>query len=348
MAQHEILEAGPLLDERGSLRELGWSRRPVLAYDRAAIDAPVHRISELDRYIAFSKDYVFSVSVSDDGYLGALCATIIDLNDGSLLSQSYPVRLPLGSLSLPASSMEGDVKYRNPSYSLDFALMESGARIVKVDLPTFAHGSGLRGALVLSKASQLSETSGDDCLCSIKSWKKDPLAFSYSCVQAAFLAEGMMQGADMEMAFVNGESFAILDWRRLVRPKKELRFWGAASGLVEDASFGFSIGYGSSDDEASTENALFYEGKLHKLGAVTFQINPRDWMAPWHFTSDDGRLEMELKPLVLRTEKSSLIFYSSKRRQVFGRFSGKALLDDGRSIEFSDLTGLAERLKTRG
>jgi len=346
LAQHELFEAGPLLDDQGSLRKRGWSRRPVLSYERAAIDAPVHRISELDRFLAFSKDNALSVSVADDGYTGAVCATIVDLQEGTHVSQSYQIRLPFGSLSLPASSEKGDTKYRNKACSLDFAIMEGGARIVKIDFPDFGHGNGLRGALVLS--APCSADVPEESLITLRSWRKDPLAFSYNRVQPTFFAEGMMQGADAELVFANKESFAILDWRRSVRPRADLRFWGAASGLVGDAHFGFSIGYGTEDDDASTENAIFYNGKLHKLGTVTFQINPRDYLAPWRFTSDDGRLEMELHPHVERTEKSRVLFYSAKRRQVFGYYSGKAILDDGRSLAFSNMPGIAERLRTRG
>jgi hypothetical protein len=42
-----------------------------------------------------------------------------------------------------------------------------------------------------------------------------------------------------------------------------------------------------------------------------------------------------------------MLFHSLQRRQVCGRFSGAVVLDDGSRFEFQDITGFAERRKTR-
>jgi len=41
-----------------------------------------------------------------------------------------------------------------------------------------------------------------------------------------------------------------------------------------------------------------------------------------------------------------MFFHSFARRQFFGCFSGKAVLDDGAVINFGNITGLAERTRT--
>jgi hypothetical protein len=89
------------------------------------------------------------------------------------------------------------------------------------------------------------------------------------------------------------------------------------------------------------------DGKLHKLDQVTFHIPPSDWLEPWHFTSNDDRLEMRFRPHQERSDRSTMFFHSLRRRQVYGYFSGKVVLDDGSTLEFTDITGFAERRKTR-
>jgi hypothetical protein len=74
--------------------------------------------------------------------------------------------------------------------------------------------------------------------------------------------------------------------------------WGSASGLLDGQPFGWNIGYGFSDRSPASENMLFYKGKAHKLEDVTFHINTSDYMAPWKFTSSDGRFEMVLNPIL--------------------------------------------------
>ncbi len=56
---------------------------------------------------------------------------------------------------------------------------------------------------------------------------------------------------------------------------------------------------------------------------------------------------MTFTPHQERIERQSFLFYKAARRQVYGFFSGKALLDDGSEIEFFNLTGFAEHSKTR-
>jgi hypothetical protein len=48
-----------------------------------------------------------------------------------------------------------------------------------------------------------------------------------------------------------------------------------------------------------------------------------------------------------RKEHNRMLVYSRSRHQVCGFFSGKVILDDGSAMEFQNITGFAERRKTR-
>ena len=115
--------------------------------------------------------------------------------------------------------------------------------------------------------------------------------------------------------------------------------------------FGFNIGYGFGDTSAASENMLFYNGKAHKLSEVKFQIpsagGKDDFMSPWKFSSDDGRFEMDFIPLMDRSAKIDLKLICSDQHQVFGRFSGTAVLDDGQKVEIKDLAGFAEKVRNK-
>ena len=41
------------------------------------------------------------------------------------------------------------------------------------------------------------------------------------------------------------------------------------------------------------------------------------------------------------------LIYGSVQHQVFGTFRGSAILDDGNRLDFSGLTGFAEKVKNR-
>ena len=48
-----------------------------------------------------------------------------------------------------------------------------------------------------------------------------------------------------------------------------------------------------------------------------------------------------------RASKTDLKLICSDQHQVFGRFSGTAVLDDGRKLEIRDLMGFAEKVRNK-
>ncbi len=281
------------------------------------------------------------MEVLDGGYLGYVGITIISLRNKKRNSQYFIVPLPMGSFNMPPDSESGSVKIQEKKLTIDFTAMEGGSRIIKIDFPGFSHYRGLRGFIVLSPPD------GAESLYNSMPWREDKLAFRLTRRSPWFIAEGVMQFGTSELVFSKNDAWGIFDWNRGARPRSDVRYWAAACGLYNGKQMAFTVGYGSADGSQGTENGFFLDGKLHKLDQVTFQINPDNWLEPWMFTSNDQRLEMTFSPIMERNEKHNLMFHSLKRRQVFGHFSGKTILDDGSEIEFKDILGFAERKKTR-
>ena len=69
-----------------------------------------------------------------------------------------------------------------------------------------------------------------------------------------------------------------------------------------------------------------------------------DYLAPWRFTSDDGRFEMDFTPLLDRAACTDFKLLCSDQHQVFGHFTGTAILDDGSSVRVNRLLGFAEKV----
>jgi len=67
-------------------------------------------------------------------------------------------------------------------------------------------------------------------------------------------------------------------------------------------------------------------------------------MKPWTFTSNDGRFEMTMTPLVDRQDEINFGIIKNLGHQVFGRFAGWVVLDDGSRLEIKDLLGFAEKI----
>ena len=83
---------------------------------------------------------------------------------------------------------------------------------------------------------------------------------------------------------------------------------------------------------------------IHKLEDITFHIPDSGYMDTWTFTSSDGRFETTFVPVLDRAAKLDFKLLVSDQHQVFGRMSGRAVLDDGTPVEFRDLLCFAEKL----
>ncbi|MDR2952255.1 MAG: DUF2804 domain-containing protein [Treponema sp.] len=343
MAQNEVYKSLSVADDQGFPSNSGWSRQPAFFYDPLLIRALRRRISESDRYIVHSPTHMIIFELRDDGILGVMEISIISLRDKKRSTHAFMTPFSLGSFELPTTSASGVSRWRREEEKagLDFVCMESGARIIKTDIPRFGHNRNLRGALVLL------EPAGAESLVTNMRWSDEKTAFRYSRCSPCYSAEGVIQFGSSEIIFTRGNGWGILDWNRGARPKADIRYWAAACGMSGGRRLGFCVGHSWADAGAGTENGFFTDGKLHKLDQVAFHIPLSDWLSPWRFSSNDGRLEMVFTPHQERSESRGFLFYAIKRRQVCGSFSGKAQLDDGSVIEFQDLAGFAEMSKTK-
>jgi hypothetical protein len=341
MPQNEIHSAVSVLDDRGGPQNFGWSRQPYFFYDPALVWAPRRKISESDRYIVYNPTHIVTFEIRDDGYLGLMGITVVSAKETKHSSQAFQTFFPLGSYEMPSGSLSGAVHYRRKKLILDFVPMESKARIIKVDIPQFGHNRSLRGELVLTEPAL-----AESLVCNLP-WRDNGNAFRYSRRSPWYTVEGVIQFGRTEIVFSSGNAWGIFDSNRGIRPRADFSYWATSCGYSGGRLIGFSVGHGLADSSAGTENAFFVDGRLHKLDQVTFHIPPANWLSPWRFTSNDDRLEMAFFPHQERTDYRQMLFYSMSRRQVYGTFSGKVILDDGAVMDFQNITGFAERAKTR-
>lgn len=128
-----------------------------------------------------------------------------------------------------------------------------------------------------------------------------PGHFYYNQKINCMRAEGWIELGDRRFELTKDKFFAVLDWGRGVWTYHNTWYWGSASGELDGVPFGWNIGYGFGNTEAATENVLFYDGRIHKLSEVRFEIPMdedgfEDFMKPWVFTSDDNRFYMNFTP----------------------------------------------------
>jgi hypothetical protein len=207
-------------------------------------------------------------------------------------------------------------------------------------------GTGLEAELTLR------EIPGGDSMVIATPFARAPSAFYYNQKINCQDAEGYFRLGGVERRFERGKAFGVLDWGRGVWTWSNTWYWASASGLAAatgdgEEPFGFNLGCGFGDTSAATENMIFYRGRAHKIGRVSFELDHRDFLKCWHLVSEDGRLDLELEPLLDRSSSTDLLLIASIQHQVFGSWRGRAVLDDGREIAIDGLRGFAEKVVNR-
>ena len=336
MRNHEVTKVQPLLTENGSLREPGWSRRLYQKYSRKDIKAPKFRIKEWDYYLILSEKNNFGVAltISDDGYIGLQSATLLDFSKPWEHTETILNAFPMGKFRLPSTSERGNTSYHDKRLDMDFIVSEGQRRLV-CNFKNFLDGKDFSCDITLEQPDM-------DTMVIATPWAEKDTAFYYNQKINCMRASGKATFDGKEYVFDPATDFGTLDWGRGVWTYDNTWKWGSGNADIDGHKFGFNIGYGFGDTSAASENVIFWDGVVHKLDDVTFNIPETGYTDPWTFTSSDGRFEMSFEPIIDRAAKIDIKLIVSDQHQVFGRMSGKAILDDGTVIEIKDVLCFAE------
>ena len=294
--------------------------------------------------LAYMNSETLALTIADNSYMGLESVSLIDLGTRWQHTRSFMRLMPLGRTGLPSASGQGSVAVERPGYALRFD--NDGMRrelIVRVD--DFREHKPLTARVTLTGAPR-------DSMVIATPFAGHPRAFYYNQKINCMRAEGWIELGSRRYELTKDKFFAVLDWGRGVWTYHNTWYWGSASGELDGAPFGWNIGYGFGNTSAATENVLFYDGKIHKLGEVKFEIPMdedgfEDFMKPWVFTSDDNRFYMNFTPVLDRSAFMSAGVVLSDQHQVFGHFTGRITLDDGTVLPVRDFFGFAEKVENK-
>lgn len=336
---HEVTKRQKLLKADGSILECGWSRRQLQEYDRKDIRAARAKIKEWDYYLVMGQGYGAAFTISDDGYIGLQSVSLLDFRRNFEHTETILNILPMGKYHLPSDSSNGSTVYEDKRLKMSF-VPGKGKRILEGTFRNFHEKKDLSFHIVLTQPKM-------DTMVIATPWQEKRTAFYYNQKINCMRAQGWVEFDGAKYEFHPETDFGTLDWGRGVWTYDNTWYWGSGNCDLDGHSFGFNIGYGFGDTSAATENVLFYDGKVHKLDDVTFHIPPDSYMKPWTFTSSDGRFEMDFQPVLDRAARISALVIESDQHQVFGKMSGKAVLDDGQTVELKDCMCFAEKVHNR-
>lgn len=333
------LTEGKLL-QNGKLAEAGYSTKTLRHYCRKDIKGHKWRIKEWDYYIVTDGKKAVALTVADNSYMSMASVSFLDFENPKFKTTSEIKFFSFGKLNLPSCPEEGNVYYNSKKVQIEF-LRKENSRILKCNYRNFWDKTDFECHF------ELTDLPADQMTIAIPFNK--PHAFYYNTKINCMRAAGYCIVKGERWEFNNADSLGTLDWGRGIWTYKNTWYWSSLQTRLPDGrTFGFNLGYGFGDTSAASENMLFLDGVAHKLDKVEFYIPQKngkdDFMSPWKFTDNEGRLDLDFVPVLDRKDITDLGILASKQHQVFGKFSGRVVLDGGEQLEIKDALGFAEKV----
>lgn len=315
----------------------GWSRSIL---HRANLIGRWGRTKRWDYWAIQSEAFVIAVTVADIDYLGLVAVDWLQPKTHRTGGRSTIVPFGRG-VELPDEAATGRLDYsgRNLAVSIDYAndATELAAQWTEHD--------GNRGSL----AATVAAPAGHESLNVVIPWSET--RFQFTSKRQALPAGGTVTLGDhtFEVGGAPGEAWGILDIGRGRWPYQTRWNWGGGAGhAISGELVGLQIGGKWTDHTGFTENGVFIDGRLVKIGEDLEWLY--DWdrpLEPWRVRSEDRSLDMTLAPVHDRHANTNLGVLTNEVHQVFGHWTGRVPGGAGSGLRVDGILGFAEEARAR-
>lgn len=343
--QTEYTEETPLLNTDGTLNAKGWARKNVFTYDRKLVKHSLISRKEWDFYTVTDGKVQLLISFANIGIGGYVGAKLTELKSGEVLCDA--ISYFAGSnkyVPLPKGDRPGRFKHKIGKTEFDFFTKKT-ERTIYFKKPH--KGTSVECNITMDIPE------GMENLTTVIPFKGDTTKFFMTTKQTAMPTSGFFRFGDFRYTFSKDSSFCVMDWGRVNTPHELVWYWGNASSYIKDEEgkkhlFSFEITWAIGDESEATETCLFYDGKVHKFGAIDVEKFPKDrFTEEWKFISEDGRFNMTLSPTLDNHSDVDFKVGRMNCHQIYGNYNGTVILDDGKKLKIKNLFGFCEYVENR-
>ena len=174
--------------------------------------------------------------------------------------------------------------------------------------------------------------------------------FQFTSKHQARPATGTMRVGDRTWNIGDdNDAWGVIDIGRGRWPYDTTWNWGGGAGRSSTGDvIGLQVGAKWTEGTGFTENGIFVNGRLSKIGReLTWTYKWDDPMAPWRVQDPDGQIDAVLTPRYDKHSKIDVKLMMRETHQVFGSWEGFVVDDDGNRHEFTNLQGFAEESRAR-
>jgi hypothetical protein len=334
----EFTEPRPLVGSDASV-SYGWARQPLFEVNmRSASSVHRHpagawRLKRWEYFYVATPTVLLASQIAHIGYLANLVTYLYDIKRDVLMQRTSTI--PFGTkVSLAEHPKRGMSSARLGASTLLKSEVVKAGKHFTVDWPRFNGPDSLHVDLLLEWPDELESLSVVDPLRSHR--------FAYTTKVMCMPAAGTIRVGKQTWQCKPSETLGALDWSRGFLESVTEWKWATASGRDgQGRVVGFNLCSGFHDG-GDNENAVVCDGRLTKLGPVSFARDDAHILRPWHISSADGRADLSFVPLTDRQARTDAGPLQSHIHQLIGTYSGRLPGPGADSLTISDVLGVAE------
>ncbi len=281
-----------------------------------------------------------SATLADIDLIGLAGVEWIDL--GSHESGGRSVTTPLArGIDLPDRVCEGEVGYHGDELDID---IEYGPGMTEIH-GRWVEPDGSTGSLDV----EVAKPAGYECLNVVIPWSQKRFQFTSKHQGRRATGRAVLGGRPVEFGGESGDAWGILDVGRGRWPYRTNWNWGGGAGRSADGRhIALQFGAKWTDGTGFTENGVFVDGRLHKIGEeLDWRYRWDDPMQPWRVRSGSGDLDVTLIPVHDRHGRTNIGIVMNEVHQVFGRWEGTVPDGEGSTLVIAGALGFAEEARAR-
>ena len=179
-------------------------------------------------------------------------------------------------------------------------------------------------------------------------WSEE--VFQFTSKHQARPARGTMRVGDRHWIIGEGDNaWGVIDIGRGRWPYDTRWNWGGGAGRSASGDvIGLQIGGKWTEGTGATENGIFVNGRLSKIGReLTWTYDWDNAMGVWHVQDPEGQIDAVLTPRYDKRSKIDVKLMMRETHQVFGTWDGFVVDDEGIRYDFVQLQGFAEESRAR-
>lgn len=352
-ALRELTEPTSLTLPNGRLNPdaVGWARQPIV--DTSGLARGRGRNKRWEYWNVTTPTHILALTVSSLDYAAVHEVWVLDRAAERAWGKKATV-IPARGSELPATVASGRTRARAKDLEIDIDPSTGSGTEGRSGAE---RGSGTEGGSDTAGGTRLRARTPDvafdivaelpeehERLAVVVPWSST--RFQYTVKDLARPASGSLTIEGVTYDVPAGESWAVHDHGRGRWPYHVRWNWGAGSGRSGGRLVGIQVGGRWTQGTGSTENAVYIDGRLHKIHEeLTWDYDIADWRKPWRISG--GGLEASFTPFYDKTSRMNLGVVSSRTDQCFGHWSGTFTIPGEKAVAFARILGWAEEVHNR-